>query len=109
MSKLQKTVMIGFALGCICLWATALWLLAQKMQLEMELDTFVCLAAQSTASEAAKSGAPYFLFATNASGSIATIVATNNGIPVRLHPSFSPRDALYVQMFNERTSKMLGR
>lgn len=109
MSRPQKILVLILTLGCICGWGTTLWLVTQKIGLEMELDTFVRLAAQAKASEAAKSGAPYFLRATNASANISAIVATNNGVPVRLYRSLSTRDALFIQVFNEKTSEMLGR
>lgn len=109
MSKPQKVFVLVLTFGCICAWGATLWLLTQKIQLEMELDTFVRLAAQAKASEAVERGTPYFLLATNAPVSIPAIVDTNNGFPVRLYPSLSPRDALFVEVFNEKMEKMLGR
>lgn len=101
---------IVLTVGLIAGWGATLWLFTQKLRLEMELDTFVRLAAKAKASEATERGTPYFLRPTNdTSASISSVVATSNGIPVRLYPSLSPRDALFVRVFNEKTSELLRR
>jgi hypothetical protein len=110
MNKPQIVLVLALTVGCVAGWGTTLWLITQKVRLEMELDTFVRLAARAKATEASLRGTPYFLRATNdSSASISTIVTTNNGIPVRLYPTISASDALFVQVFNEKTSELIER
>ncbi|MGA1237536.1 MAG: hypothetical protein ACO34E_11780 [Limisphaerales bacterium] len=109
MSNWQKALVFVFAFGCLIGCSSTLWLATQNRRLEMELDTFVRLAARAKASDAVGRGAPYLLRLTSdglATGS--SIVATNNGIPVRLYPRLSARDVMFVHVFNEKTTELLG-
>jgi hypothetical protein len=102
--------MLALAVGCVGGWGATLWLVTQTLRLEMEVDTFVRLAAKTKATEASLRGTPYFFRATNnPAASISTIVATHDGIPVRLYPILSANDALFVHVYNEETSRLLER